>query len=128
MRTFVLFIIATTLLACKKETVTEAAPSLVGTWKHYSAADAWHIIYIYDNSEGKMEWYTNGKFYKDTKTRTWYMKENTIYFGKVALNGELYEIIDFPLVSPSETIQLFDTLKVGKRYMQTEDGYYVEQN
>lgn len=113
-------------VSCKKETVSEAAPSIIGNWKHYSENDAWHIIHIESNSEGRMEWYTNGKLYKDTKTRTWYMKNNTIYFGKLALNGELYEIIDFPVTSTSQTIELFDTLFAGKRYMKLDKGYYVE--
>jgi len=123
-----LFLSLILLSSCKKELVHEAAPSLVGTWKHYSAADAWHIIYIYDDSQGKMEWYTNGKSYKDSKVRTWYMKGNTIYFGKVALNGELYEIIDFPKESPSQSIELFDTLKPGKRFLKTDQGFYTELN
>ncbi|MBI3135629.1 MAG: hypothetical protein HYZ14_13205 [Bacteroidetes bacterium] len=127
MRTLI-FILCTSLLfcSCKKETVHTAAPSLVGTWKHYSAADAWHIIYIYADSQGKMEWYTNNELYKDSKVRTWYMKDNTIYFGKMALNGELYEVIDFPVVSPSQSIELFDTLKAGKRFIRTDKGCYVE--
>lgn len=115
-------------IACKKETVDVAAPSLIGTWKHYSAADQWHILTIDANSEGKLEWYKEGALYKDSKVRTWYMKGNTIYFGKVALNGELYEILDFPQVSSSLSIELFDTLQAGKRYMKTDKGYFVEQN
>lgn len=73
-----------------------------------------------------MEWYTNGKLYKDTKVRTWYLKNNTIYFGKLTLNGELYEVIDYPVVSGSQTIEFFDTLHAGKRYMKMDKGYYVE--
>lgn len=127
MRTlFLISLLTAIFISCKKEEVTAAAPSLVGSWKHYSAADAWHIIHIYDNSEGMMEWYTNGKLYKDTKIRTWYMKGNTIYFGKVALNGELYEVIDFPVVSGTQTIELFDTLHAGKKYLKMDTGYYVE--
>jgi hypothetical protein len=126
MRYLFLISVSCLLFSCKKEKVADGAPSLIGSWKHYSATDAWHIIHIYDDSQGQMEWYTNGKLYKDTKVRTWYLKENTIYFGKMALNGELYEVIDFPSISLAESIQLFDTLKAGKRFMKTEDGYYVE--
>jgi len=113
-------------LGCKKETVKDGAPSLIGTWKHYSAEDAWHIIYIYDNGEGRMEWYTNNKLHDDTKVRTWYLKNNTIHFGKVALNGELYEVTDFPTVSGSTTVELFDTLYAGKKYITLDNKYYVE--
>lgn len=115
------------LFSCKKEILHDSAPSLVGTWKHYTSESAWHIITINENSNGRMEWYVDNKFYKDTKTRTWYLKNNTIYFGKVALNGELYEVIDFPITASTEAIELFDTLKVGKRYMKLDKGIYVEQ-
>jgi len=126
MRILVGLLFIAMLISCKKETVADAAPSLIGTWKHYTSADECHIIYIYDNSEGKMEWYNEGQLYDDTKVRTWYLKNNTIYFGKVALNGELYEVLDFPSVSVTETVQLFDTLKAGKRFMKMDTGYYVE--
>jgi len=123
-----IFVIAIILIlvACKKETVLDAAPSLIGTWKHYSSADDWHIIYIYDNGDGKLEWYVDTEIKKETTIRTWYIKDNTIYFGKVALNGELYEVIDFPANCQMQTIENFDTLKVGKQFMQLDDGYFVE--
>lgn len=115
------------LVSCKKETVKDGAPSLIGTWKHYSSVDAWHIIYIQDDSQGRMEWYTNGKLFDDTKIRTWYLKDNTIHFGKLALNGELYEVTEFPYTAGSTTIELFDTLYSGKRIIKLDDKYYVEQ-
>ena len=114
-------------VSCKKEKVIDAAPSLVGNWKHYSDEGNYHIIEIYDNSEGKMQWYVDNELEKFTKVRTWYMDDNTIYFGKIALNGELYEVIDFPAVSGSEVIENFDTLKVGNRFMKLDQSYYVEQ-
>lgn len=119
-------ILAVIFLSCKKEKLMDAAPSLVGSWKHYTATDAWHIIHIYNNSEGQMEWYTNGKLYKDTKIRTWYIKGNVIHFGKVALNGELYEVIEYPATNSTEKIELFDTLYAGKKFMQLDKGFYTE--
>lgn len=113
--------------SCKKETLKDGAPSLIGTWKHYSATDAWHIIYIYENGKGKMEWFTKSKLNRDTKERTWYLKDNTIYFGKVALNGELYKVIDFPTTNSVENIENFDTLKANVRFMKLDEGYFVEQ-
>lgn len=128
MKLFVpLFIMSLLVFSCKKENVKDEAPSLIGTWKHYSAADAWHIIYIYENGNGKMEWFTNSKLNKDTKERTWYLKENTIYFGKMALNGELYEVIDFPTTQSTQTIENLDTLKANVRFMKLDEGYFVEQ-
>jgi len=114
-------------LACKKEKLNDVAPSLVGVWKHYSSENDWHILHIYDNSDGKIEWFTKGKLQKDTKVRTWYMKNNTIYFGKLALNGEFYEILSFPVVSTSTSVHLFDTLYSGKRFIELKAGKYVEQ-
>lgn len=126
MRITITFISLILFISCKKETVLDVAPSLIGTWKHYSDEDNWHIIYIFDNGDGRMEWFVDGEKADFTKTRTWYMKDNTIYFGKVALNGELYDVIDFPSTSSSESIINFDTLKVGKRFMQLDEGYFVE--
>jgi hypothetical protein len=127
MRVMILFFLSISVTACKKETLLESAPSLVGTWKHYSGDGDYHIIEIYDNGDGKMQWYVDNELEKYTKVRTWYMEGNTIYFGKIALNGELYEVIDFPAVSSSETIENFDTLKAGTRFMRLDDGYYIEQ-
>jgi hypothetical protein len=127
MRTIILFSFPMLLTACKKETLLESAPSLVGNWKHYSGDGDYHIIEIFDTGDGKMQWYVDNELEKYTKVRTWYMENNTIYFGKIALNGELYEVIDFPAVSGSETIENFDTLKVGKRFIRLEEGYYTEQ-
>lgn len=126
-RFLILIVLSGSLVSCKKEKLVDAAPSLVGTWKHYSATANWHIIEIYDNGEGKLQWYVDGKLEKFTKVRTWYMEDNTIYFGKLALNGELYEVIDFPAISGAEVIENYDTLKVGKRFMRLDDGYFVEQ-
>jgi hypothetical protein len=127
MRTlFLISLLTVTFISCKKEEVTTAAPSLIGTWKHYSAADAWHTIVIYDNGDGKMEYGVDGKASGFTEIRPWYMKENTLYFGKLTLNGELYEVIDYPVLSSTETIELFDTIYAGKKYMRLDKGIYVE--
>jgi hypothetical protein len=122
----IIFLFIVTLVSCKKETVLEAAPSLIGTWKHYSSADDWHIIYVYDNGDGKLEWYVDNEIKKETVSRTWYLKDNTIYFGKVALNGENYEVIDYPAICQMQIIENFDTLKLNKRFMQLDEGFFVE--
>lgn len=121
-----LVILSILIFSCKKETVQDAAASLIGNWKHYSAPDDWHIIHINADGTGTMEWYANGEQLEMTKSRTWYLKDNTIYFGKIAWNGELYEVLDFPSTSIAESIQLFDTLKAGKRFMKLDKGYYTE--
>ena len=123
---FILFIISLVAISCKKEPVLTAAHSLVGTWRHYSAAGTWHTIIISDNGEGNMEYGVDGKSSGYTETRAWYLKENTLYFGKLTLNGDLYEVIDYPVLSSSETIELFDTLHAGKKYMRLDKGIYVE--
>lgn len=125
-KTSLFLLLSILIISCKKETVQDAAPSLIGNWKHYSAQSDWHIIHINADGTGTMEWYANGELLEITKSRTWYFKDNTIYFGKIAWNGELYEVLDFPSTSIAESIQLFDTLKAGKRFMKLDKGYYTE--
>ncbi len=126
MRLILILSIIVLLQSCKKEPVLDSAPSLVGSWIHYSDNDAWHIIHIESNGEGTMEWYRNDKIFKDTKTRPWYVKDNTLYFGKATFNGELYDIIEYPILNSIESIQNLDTLKSGKEYMILDDLYYIE--
>jgi len=126
MKYLLIFSFLLIFISCKKETVLDTAPSLVGSWIHYSDIGNSHLIYIYDNGEGKMEWFVDYEKVKFTKVRTWYIKDNTIYFGKIALNGELYEVIEFPSTSSTQTIENYDTLKVGKRFMLLDEGYFVE--
>ena len=114
------------LLSCNKEPILEVAPSLVGIWKHHSAVDAWHIIYIYENGKGIMQWFRNYKLYKDTKERDWWMKNNTIYFGKTAFNGELYDVETFPTLTGQTFTDNFDTIYAGKRYIVLDGNYYSE--
>ncbi len=127
MRNLVLIsLVSAFVFSCKKEPVLTAAPSLVGSWRHYSGAGTWHTIIISENGDGNMEYGVDGKSNGYTETRPWYMKENTLYFGKLTLNGDLYEVIDYPVLSSSETIELFDTLHAGKKYMRLDKGIYVE--
>lgn len=121
-----LIILAFCLSGCKKENVLDSAPSLVGHWKHFSAAEDWHIIRINEDGNGTMEWYIGGKLYRDTKARPWMMKDNTLYFGKAAFNGELYEVEEYPAKSGSESVVNFDTLKIGARFINLDGNYYVE--
>jgi len=122
----ILSIFSILAISCKKEPVLTAAPSLVGSWRHYSATDAWHTIIISENGDGNMEYGVDGKSSGYTETRPWFMKENTLYFGKLTLNGDLYEVIDYPVLNSVETIELFDTLHAGKKYMRLDKGIYVE--
>lgn len=113
------------VISCKKEPLLDAAPSLVGKWKHYSAADDWHIIHIKEDGNGSMEWYIDGKLYRDTKERAWFMKDNILHFGKAAFNGELYEVQTYPSISGSTQIKNFDTLQAGRAYIILDGNYYV---
>lgn len=125
-RLFFIPIFLTVLFSCKKEPIHEAAPSMIGSWKHYSAEEDWHVIHVYEDGNGAMEWYRNNKLYKDTKTRPWLMKGNTMHFGKVALNGELYDIEAYPDSASTEFIVNHDTIPALTRFVILDGFHYVE--
>ena len=116
------------LIGCSKSTVLDEAPSLVGVWKHYTAEDAWEIIRIDQDGEGKIEWYTNNKLHKETKVKSWYVKDNTLYLGKVTFSLEPYDITEYPQTAGQEVIINFDTLKANHRYVYLNDAPYVEMD
>lgn len=126
MRNLLLIVIVLSLTGCKKELLLDKAPSMIGTWVHYSAPNTFHIIIVKEDGTGRLEWYNEGGLYKDTPYRDWYYKDNTMYFGKVALNGELYDIIEYPKTAGSTFENNFDVIPAGSRYCILENVYYVE--
>jgi len=121
------FLLSLVFISCGKEKVVDAAPSLIGTWTHYSAADAWETLFIEESGDGTIKWYTNGKLFKDAKTKTWYVKDNTLYFGKATFSLTPYDINNYPTMISSTEIQNFDTLLIGARYMELDGLTFVEQ-
>lgn len=112
--------------SCNKEPLLDASPALVGNWTHYTDAETWHTLHVNSDGNGTMEWYTNSKLNKDTKERPWLIKDNTLYFGKVSFNGELYDIDAYPQLSGSTTIENYDTLSAGERFIILDGFYYTE--
>ena len=43
------------LISCGKEEITSGAPSLIGTWVHYSAEKDWEKLVIKEDGTGKIE-------------------------------------------------------------------------
>jgi hypothetical protein len=115
------------LLSCGKEELSGAAPSMIGTWVHYSAVDAWEKISINSDGDGKIEWYTNGKLFRETKNKTWYVKTNRLFFGKATFNVNPYDIKEYPVLSPSTMIDGFDTLLQNRRFCVLDDKNFVEK-
>lgn len=115
------------IFSCGKEDVSTGAPSLIGTWIHYSASDAWEIIYINSEGNGKVEWFTNNKLHKDTKEKTWYIKDNRLTLGKSTFSLAPYDVETYPTQSSNTVIEGFDTLMSGKKYIIMDGRYYKEK-
>ncbi len=113
-------------VSCGKEPLMDVSTEMAGTWTHYSNETDHHILYINADGTGKLEWYNDDGLYKDTKVRDWYFKDNTMYFGKTSFNGELYDIIDYPVTAGSGFSNYYDTIPPGARYCILDDVYYVE--
>ena len=127
MKLAVALLVIISFTACGKEKVIDAAPSLIGTWTHYSATDAWETLFIEESGDGTIKWYTNGKLFKDAKTKTWYVKDNTLSFGKATFSLTPYDIDAYPEMASSMEILNFDTLQAGFRYMELDGLTFVEQ-
>ena len=116
------------LMSCSKEELLTEAPSLVGTWQHYSAEDAWEIIFINTDGTGKVEWYVNNKLNEETKEKNWYTKDNRLYLGKATFSFKPYNIDAYPYyVGTSDNVG-FDTLTPGKRIIELNQLHYIEKD
>lgn len=100
---------------------------MVGTWVHYSAEDAWEIVYIDSTGEGKVEWYTNNKLHKETKTKSWYVEDNRLFLGKTTFSLSPYDIDAYPVIAFNDFIQGFDTVITGKRYVALDNRIFTEK-
>lgn len=112
--------------SCGKESLIEQTTQLQGTWKHYTSETNYHLVYIYTNGMGKLEWYNEKGLTKETKEREWKIKDNRIYFGSAAFNGELYDVTDYPSTAGSEIINGLDTIPAGGRYCLLDKSYYLD--
>ena len=116
------------LLSCNKEPLLDEAPSLVGTWQHYSAEDAWEIVYIESDGTGKVEWFTNNKLHEETNTKDWKVKQNRLYFGNVTFSLKPYTIDLYPTVIGANDTIGFDTLVQGNKYIQLNQLNFIKRN
>ncbi len=115
------------IFGCKKTPLNEASETFWGTWTHYTNKVDAHTIYIFEDGTGYMTFTDNNKEGNPTKTRDWYLEDNELFFGKVAFNGQSYEVDKYPTVTFTEIINFNDTVPEGKRYMILDENYYVEQ-
>lgn len=122
-----MFIIALLVLAsCNKEELVSGAPSLVGDWIHYNTEAEKEIIYIDSEGNGKVVWYVGNSLERETKVKKWYVEDNRMQLGKVTFNLRPFNIDVFPTTSSNTTIEGYDTLYQGFRYIQLNDKYYRE--
>ncbi len=113
-------------MSCSKETLLSESPSLIGKWRHYSAADAWENVIVNSDGTGKVEYYRKSKIFEETKVKDWYTEDNRMYLGKVTFSLQPYTITSYPTIASSQEILEFDTLKSGERYIQLNQLNYVE--
>lgn len=105
----------------------EESQAMEGSWIHFSSLTEAHRIVIKADGSGAMEWLKDGKVNRGTKSRDWYLKDNTLIFGKAAFNGESYEIDEYPTVTWTELIKYYDTIPEASRYIILDGHYYVEE-
>lgn len=115
-------------VSCKKDKLVDEAPSLIGNWTHFETADSGEKIEIKENGFGSITLISNGTAASKTKEREWFVKDNELFFGKAAFNGEFYTIDEYPKIAANDFINFFDTINVGNRYIILNDRYYVEKN
>lgn len=121
-----ILVLLLTFLGCAKTPVLEASESVVGNWIHFSSETEAHRINISADGTGNIEWLLAGDVTRATKIREWYLDDNTLSLGKVAFNGESYEIEAYPDVAWEEMVHYYDTIPELSRYMILDGLYYVE--
>ncbi len=113
--------------ACERTPVLEASEAMVGEWLHFSDEDDSHRVVVSPDGTGYMEWFVDGKKSLTTKMREWFLDNNRISFGKVAFNGQAYDVDQFPKTAFDEKINFHDTVPEGARYIILDGNYYTEQ-
>lgn len=127
MRNIFFITLSVFIVSCAKTPLLEASEAMVGDWIHFSDEDDSHRVVINADGTGYMEWAVDGNASKSTKMRDWYLDDNTLSFGKVAFNGEAYEIEEYPTVAWMEIINFYDTIPELSRYIILDGNYYVEK-
>lgn len=119
-----LFLFAISISACKKQPLTSNDSSFQGVWKHQVNEDELIYITIDEYSMGTMEFYKYGKFKSDTQRRKWLIKDNRLYFGRMATKKESDHIDVPPTVSTQVIVLPYDSIPIGKKYMVLSGKYY----
>ncbi|WP_070136757.1 hypothetical protein [Crocinitomix algicola] len=127
MKNILVFSVVIILFSCSKTPLLEQTDDLVGIWKHYNSKKHAHVLIISEDGSGKIEWEESGQIVKATKERDWYIKGNTLFFGKASFNGERYTVDEYPQVAWDEMINYYDTIHETKKYIILDGNYYVEQ-
>lgn len=121
----VLILIAT---SCKRDKVTKYHPDLCAWWIHYPSSNEKFYLFINSDGTGSSEWFKDDKFKGDTKTRTWYIKDDYLLFGKIAGKHarDSYKINSYPSVATYSFIDNHDTVNVGQKYIVLNNKTYKE--
>lgn len=127
MKKIITALVIIVLVSCGKTPILEHTSDLAGTWKHNFSEGNSHTLIINEDGSGRIEWEENGEKSKATKLRDWYIKDEVLYFGKGAFNGEQYAIDQYPKVAWEELIHYYDTIPETKKYIILDNFYYVEQ-
>ena len=112
------------LAGCKKEKVTKNHSEMIGSWKHYISNNEIQYLSIESDGRGKIEYYKDGKFDTDTKSRKWFVKNNYLMFGRITPKDEKFKINSFPAVATYSFIEGSDTVISGDRYMVLNNNVY----
>ncbi|MCD6068103.1 MAG: hypothetical protein K0S33_2929 [Bacteroidetes bacterium] len=77
---------------------------------------------------GRMDWYKNGKFVRDTQPGKWFIKDDYLLFGRLAgkSDKETYKITSYPDTAAASFITGCDTVNSGQRYMVLDGNVYAD--
>lgn len=116
------------IVSCKKEAAVDANIIIEGRWKYQRDSDSWMTLTIYEDSKGDI--YYNGDGWPGefaTLSKTWYIKENELLFGKNPNKDGLFSIDTSPTVATNPIYTTFDTIIVGQKYMYLNGNLYIDQ-
>jgi hypothetical protein len=119
-----LYLLIISIASCKKKKVTKNHSEMVGSWKHYISNNEIQYLSIESDARGKIEYYKDGKFDTDTKSRKWFIKNSYLMFGRITPKDEKFKINSFPAVATYSFINGLDTVILGERYMTLNNNVY----